>query len=228
MKLDKEKVVREFLPYIKRLANDLKSNLPKNVEVDDLVQEGLLALLQAIERYDPRFGASLKTYAYTRIKGAMLDYLRKIDWLPKNVRHDIKKLEEFIMTFMEKHDRLPTFKEMAEELGTDEETVIGIYSEFSKKQLLEIDKYIFDEENSFDIVVDESQNVKEKVHRDLLMEILSEAISTLNEKEQQILSLRHEHELSLKEIAEIYGVSESRISQILSVIYVKLKKKLSR
>ncbi|MFN6991405.1 MAG: FliA/WhiG family RNA polymerase sigma factor [Fervidobacterium sp.] len=228
MILDKDSVIKEYLPMVVKMARDLKVNLPHNVELDDLIQEGVVALLQAAERYDPRFGATFKTYVYKKIKGAMIEFLRKLDFLPKNVRQEIKRLDKELVDFYEKYKKFPTFEELAENMGLSVEEVKKIYDNLSLKQYLNIDQYLFDYDDNaygpFEIQSDE--NVKEKVWKSLLYDQLIEAINNLSEKEKTILSLRFEYELSLREIAEILQVTESRVSQILTTVLAKLRNSL--
>nr|WP_312057973.1 FliA/WhiG family RNA polymerase sigma factor [Fervidobacterium pennivorans] len=231
MILNKDAIVKEYLPLVTRLARDLKVNLPHNVEIDDLIQEGVVALLQAVDKYDPRHGATFKTYVYTRIKGAMIDYLRKLDYLPKNVRQDIKKLDNEIAEFYTKHQRLPTYEELAEILGMSVQEVEQIYNELLLKQYVNLDEYLFgvDEESSDPsnyYEIPSSEDVKEKAWKSILYEQLVESINKLDEKEKLILSLRFEHDLSLKEIAAVLCVTESRVSQIIGAILSKLRKML--
>lgn len=228
MILDKEKVVKEFLPLIAKLARDLKLTLPYNVELDDLIQEGVIALIQASEKYNPALGATFKTFAYNRIRGAMLDYLRKLDFLPKGVRQDIKRLEQEILRFYEQHSRFPTFEELASALGISVDEAKALYNELQMKQFLNLDQYFLDTFGSgtVEFQVQSSDDVRENVSKALLYERLKEAISKLEHREQIVLSLRFEHELSLKEIAEVFGITESRVSQILSTIFAKLRRML--
>lgn len=228
MMVDKDSIVKQYLPMVAKMARELKTNLPYNVEIDDLIQEGVIALLQAVDKYDPRYGATFKTFVYTRIKGAMLDYLRKLDYLPKNVRQDIKRLDKELVTFYEQNQRLPTFEELANILGIDVESVKDIYNELSLKQYLNLDQYLFDfDDNSYaPLEVRSDEDVKEKAWKSILYEQLIEAINKLSEKEKMLLSMRFEYDLSLKEIAEVFGVTESRISQLLSAVLGKLRKSL--
>ncbi|QTA37844.1 FliA/WhiG family RNA polymerase sigma factor [Thermosipho ferrireducens] len=220
--INKESVVKEFLPYVKKIALDLKKNLPHNVEVDDLVQEGLLALLQAVEKYDPRKGAKLRSYILTRVRGAMYDYLRSIDWMPKNLRHNIKLVEEAILS-LEKKGKEISFEKLAEETGLTKENVVRAYNEMVRKQFLRLDEYITEDLTTVDTIASDD-NPEENAFKELLKEKLKEAIKKLDKKEQMVLSLRFEYELSLKEIGKILEVTESRISQIISSAIAKLKK----
>lgn len=229
MIVNKDSIVKEYLPLVSKLAREIKSNLPHNVELDDLIQEGTIALLQAIDKYDPRHGATFKTYVYTRIKGAMIDYLRKLDYLPKNVRQDIKRLDNLIAEYYSKYQRLPTYDELSQVLGLSIEEVQEIYNELLLKQYVNLDEYLFgseDDERTYAFDVANSEDVREQVWKSLLYEQLIEAINKLDEKEQLILSLRFEHDLSLKEIAAVLGVTESRVSQIIGAIFSKLRKML--
>jgi RNA polymerase sigma factor for flagellar operon FliA len=138
-KMDKDQIVRNFLPKIKAIAINLLNTLPKSVDLDDLIQEGVIGLLQSYERYDPTQGATFYTYALTRIKGSMLDYLRKIDWLPKEIRHLIKKYEEFVY----KHqDENFTDEEIAKELEVELTDIQKIKYSINKSQILELDNYL--------------------------------------------------------------------------------------
>ena len=226
MIVDKDEIVKEYLPLVAKLAREIKSNLPNNIEVDDLIQEGVIALIQSVDRYDPRYGTTFKTYAYTGIKGSMIDYLRRLDYLPKNVRQDIKRLDKELFDFYEKNQRLPSYDELAEMMNLSVEEVKELYNDLILKQYLNLDQYIFDVDNDgfVEVQIESDDNVKEKAWKSILYERLKEAISKLNEKEQMVLSLRFEYDLSLKEIAKILDVTDSRVSQILSVIFVKLRK----
>jgi len=224
--LDKEKIVLEYLPKIKRIAHDLKYSLPPNVEVDDLIQEGVLALLSSLDRYDPKKGA-LTSFVMKRIKGAMLDYLRKIDWMPRNLRKSMKDVEDAMIELEAKGKEI-TDEAIAEIVGIDAESVRHIRNEMVRKQMLMLDSYLSGQDVDPLETIEEPQeeDPEKSAYKELLMEELKKAINKLENREKLILSLRYEHELSLKEIGTILGVSESRVSQVLSVILVKLRREL--
>ena len=224
MYIDKEKVVKEYLPIIKRIALDLKQGLPPSVEVDDLIQEGVLALLSSLERYNPKKG-SLQNYVMIRIKGAMLDYLRKLDWLPRNLRKHIKDVEE-AMVEIESEGLDITDEEISKRTGLDLKTVKSVKSEMVRKQVLMLDSYMFDTDETRLESIPSDSNVEEEIMKEELIEAVKEAINSLKDREKLVLSLRFERELSLKEIGEVLGVSESRVSQIISVSLAKIRKKL--
>lgn len=226
-KMDKDQIVRNFLPKIKAIAINLLNTLPKSVDLDDLIQEGVIGLLQSYERYDPTHGATFYTYALTRIKGSMLDYLRKIDWLPKEIRHLIKKYEDFVY----KHqDENFTDEEIAKELDVEFSDIQKIKYSINKSQILELDNYLLNIGEDF-IEAKERNNEDDpeiSAYKEIMENQLKEHIKTLKEKEQLVLSLYYEKELTFKEIGEVIGVSESRISQIHSSIIIKLKKKMNQ
>ncbi|MCD6450160.1 MAG: FliA/WhiG family RNA polymerase sigma factor [Thermotogaceae bacterium] len=223
---DKEKVVLEYLPKIKRIAYDLKYNLPPNVDVDDLIQEGVLALLSSLDRYNPKKG-SLSTFVVKRIRGAMLDYLRKIDWMPRNLRRNIKDVENAMIELETKGGEV-TDEAIAEIVGIDAESVRHIRNEMVRKQMLMLDSYLSGQDVEPIEVIEQPQeeDPEQSAYKELLMEELKKAINKLDDREKLVLSLRYEQELSLKEIGVVLGVSESRVSQVLSVILAKLKREL--
>lgn len=224
--VDEEQLVKELLPTVKRIASDLAQHLPKSVEVEDLVQEGVLALISAVRRYDPRRGVNLKTFLMKRIKGAMYDYLRSIDWMPRNLRKNIKEVEKAIYELESRLGRYPTVEEIGLYANLSNEEVVRAKNEMVRKQFLRLDEYLYDTYDSFSIDVEDHSEPLQTAYKEILLEQLTEAIKKLSEREQLVLSLRFEQELSLKEIGLILGVSESRVSQILTSALIKIKKHL--
>ena len=222
--VDKERIVEEYLPIIKRIASDLKRSLPPNVELDDLIQEGVLALLSSIERYDPRKG-SLKGFVLKRIKGAMLDYLRRMDWLPRNLRRHIKEVESAVVD-LEAEGISATDEIISKRTGLDLETVKAVRREMVRKQILMLDSYILDTDESILETIPSEEDPEKAAFRELLVEALKKAIEKLPEREKLVLSLRFERELSLKEIGLVLGVTESRVSQMISSALAKIRREL--
>jgi len=211
---DKESMIRSLLPFIKRTAEDLAQTLPPNVEVDDLIQEGIVAALSSLERYDPS-KASFTTFIMKRVKGAMYDYLRKIDWMPRNLRKNVKMIERAIY----ESEEFPSDEEIARKTGLELKEVVRARNEMMRKQLLMIDAME-------DEIVLKTEGPDENAYRELLVEEMKKAIEKLSDKEKLVLSLRFEKDLSLKEIAKVLGVSESRVSQIISKSLLKIKKEV--
>ncbi|OQY08540.1 MAG: RNA polymerase subunit sigma-28 [Marinitoga sp. 4572_148] len=221
---NKDDVVKNFLPKIKYIALNLLSTLPKNVELDDLIQEGIVGLLQSLEKYNPSKGVSFYSFAVKRIKGAMLDYLRKIDWLPKDLRHKIKKMEEIIAEHNIDDDL--SDEELAEMLEVSVKDVKRLKAELHRSQILSLDSFLLTN-NEINIESNIEENDPEILaYKDILKSELKKAILSLNKREQLILSLYYEKELTFKEIGKVLDISESRVSQIHSALISKLKKKL--
>ncbi|ABQ46054.1 RNA polymerase sigma-28 subunit FliA/WhiG [Thermotoga sp. TBGT1765] len=207
-------MIRSLLPFIKRTAEDLAQTLPPNVEVDDLIQEGIVAALSSLERYDPS-KASFTTFIMKRVKGAMYDYLRKIDWMPRNLRKNVKMIERAIY----ESEEFPSDEEIARKTGLELKEVVRARNEMMRKQLLMIDAME-------DEIVLKTEGPDENAYRELLVEEMKKAIEKLSDKEKLVLSLRFEKDLSLKEIAKVLDVSESRVSQIISKSLLKIKKEV--
>ncbi|ABV33183.1 MULTISPECIES: FliA/WhiG family RNA polymerase sigma factor [Pseudothermotoga] len=221
---NEEEIIKEMLPSVKRIAMDLLHTLPKNVEVDDLIQEGVLALLSAIRRYDPKKGVSMYSFVVKRIKGAMYDYLRKIDWMPRNLRKNVKEVEKAIHELENHLNKHPSIEEIALHTGLSTNEVKRALDETVRKQLLRLDEFIYEGLDSFSDIIKADDEPSENAFREIILEKVAEAIRTLSKREQLVLSLRFEQDLSLKEIGTVIGVSESRVSQILSSSLIKIKR----
>jgi len=183
-----------------------------------------LALLSSLERYDPKRGA-LSSFVMKRIKGAMLDYLRRLDWLPRNLRKHMKEVEN-AMIELESEGKEITDEAIADLTDLDVESVRMIRNEMVRKQLLMPDSYLLDTEETILSTMESEEDPAKEAYKEMLMKHLKVAINKLGDRERLVLSLRFEHELSLKEIGAVLGVSESRVSQILSVALAKLKREL--
>ena len=225
----RDEVVVEFAPLVKMIAVRLAARLPANMQVDDLVQAGMIGLLDAIEKYDPGREAQFRTYAEFRIRGAMLDDLRAGDWVPRSVRDNADKLERAQQALRAEWGRQPTEAELAERM----EMSLDKYHELLNKArvipLLNLEdlrgKYLEDGQGKIlDVLEDpgvadplSSLSLKD------LKERLQLAIIDLPEKEQLVLSLYYDDELNLKEIGEVLGITESRVSQIRTQAIVRLR-----
>jgi RNA polymerase sigma factor for flagellar operon FliA len=230
-----DELVRYFLPRIKAIAISLKSSLPENVEVDDLIQEGLIGLLNVRERYDDSKGAAFFTFAMKRVRGAMYDYLRKIDWIPRNTRHLMKKVENGIIELQNIDGQYPDEEKLMSHLNLTRKEVTLALKEMSRRQLLNLDGFLADSgskgdsdsEDFTEVFSSDAKSPEEVYYKEELEEQLKVEISQLKERENMILSLYYVEELNFKEIAMILGVTESRISQIHRSIMIKLKSKMN-
>ncbi|HQO13283.1 MAG TPA: sigma-70 family RNA polymerase sigma factor, partial [Petrotogaceae bacterium] len=178
------------------------------------------------DRYDPSMGANFYTYGMNRIRGAMLDYLRRIDWLPKELRHLIKGYENFMADNPDKHF---TDEEIMDYLKISHDDFQKLKFSVRKSQILELDAYLTDksyEEGMERAIADDADDPEVNAYKEILNEKLKEAVEELSEKDQLILSLYYEKGLTFREIGEVIGVSESRISQIHTAIIARLKRSL--
>ncbi len=217
--------MKEFTPLIRKLAYDLAKSLPPSVEVDDLVQEGVVGLLGAIERFDPSRHVKLSTYVVTRIKGAMLDYLRSIDWMPRTLRKKLKAVERARMKFIREEPNVATTK-IAEELDINVKEVEIIEREILRNQILSLDKYLLSNEEMSDLIPSKDRTPAELYEDEEIILKLKEAVDSLTDREKLLLSLYYDENLTFKEIAQVLSISESRVCQIHSIALSKIRDKL--
>ena len=211
-------LVNQHLPLVKRLAGQLAVKLPSHIEIEDLIQVGLIGLLKAVEDYQSDSGAVFSTYATIRIRGAMLDELRGRDWLPRSVQRDLGRVAAAIEKVEQRVGRPASEKEIADELDMNLEDYRVLAGELACARISQLDETELppgDEEPA--------EQVAEETRR----AALAEAITTLPEKEGLMLSLYYSEGLNLKEIGLVMGVSESRVSQIHGQAVARLKSKLS-
>lgn len=205
------------LPLVKQIALRLAAKLPASVELDDLMQAGLIGLLQARDQYDPGRGASFATYAGIRIKGAMLDELRGSDWLPRSVQSNLRKVAEAVNSASLRHGRAATDAEIAAELSLSLMEYHSLAGELACARMTQLDE----QAEALPAAVDHDPlaQLAEAGFR----ESLQQAVRALPEKEQLMMSLYYSDGLNLKEIGLILGVSESRISQLHGQAIARLK-----
>ncbi|MGB9767038.1 MAG: sigma-70 family RNA polymerase sigma factor [Sulfurihydrogenibium sp.] len=226
---NKNEIIKEFLPKIRYIVKSLKhENLPAIVEEEDLVQVGVLGLYDALEKYDPSKGIKLSTYAEIRIRGYIIDHLRQLDFVPRSVRSKVKNLENKITELETKLGRQAKTEEIAEYLGMDLEEYMKYAEAASNKVFVSLDADISKEDDEslhlWEIISSNDDTPDKIVEEKQLKEILSEIISKhLDERERLLISLYYYEELNMKEIAEIMGITESRVSQLHTKIMLKLK-----
>lgn len=225
----KQTIMDEHIQLIKKLAHQMKAKLPANIEVDDLVQAGMIGLLDAMNRYQDTQQAQFETYAVLRIKGAMLDELRSMDWLPRSVRQNMRKIETAINEMQQTVGRNPTEQEIANKLDLPLNEYQKLLSDSSGHQLLYFEDFHDDEED--DHFLDRFNSDSEDDPLKELMNsgfrtALAEAIESLPERENLVMGLYYEQELNLKEIGAVLEISESRVSQIHSQAIARIRSKL--
>lgn len=220
----REELIVHYVYLVKFVAGRLFSSYGSHVEFDDLASYGIFGLIDAIDKFDYSRGVKFETYAQLRIRGAIIDYLREIDWLPRSVRQKAKELERAYTELENELGRSVSDQEISDKLGvTIEEfhkkiSTVSTYALVSLDDLLDQKREIADDEG--DLAAPEHMEGEE------LKEALIENISTLPEKEKRIIELYYFEELTYKEIGKILGVSESRVSQLHTKSIIRLKAKL--
>jgi RNA polymerase sigma factor for flagellar operon FliA len=222
---DRDELVQRFAPLVKRVAYHLLARLPANVQFEDLVQNGMLGLLDAIDRYESGLGAQFETYATQRIRGAMLDGLRANDWLPRSMRRELRRIEKAINQLEHAQGRAPSEQELADALGMPLTEYQKILQEARGHQIVYYEDFSGEGDGDFlehhftDQVADPAGIFENKDIREHLVR----AIARLPEREQLMMSLYYEQELNLREIGEVMGVTESRVCQLHSQAIVRLR-----
>ena len=227
----RDQLITEYLPYVKRIVHRLAVHLPATVDVDDLMNVGVIGLIQAVDRYDPRRDNKFMTYAIFRIKGAVLSELRARDFLSRSNRRKIRELENAFMRLEQKLGREADDQEVAQELGVDVEQVYRTkqMSSISFISLEELGVSSRDEkEKLLSYLVDNDDDALSLTKLKELKEALAQAIKQLPEKERLVISLYYIDELTMKETGKVLGITESRVSQIHSQAVLHLRAKLRK
>lgn len=231
----REKLILKYAGLVKIVAGRMAMYLGYNVEYDDLVGYGVFGLIESIDRYDPDKNVKFETYASLRIRGAILDQIRKMDWIPRSVRHRQKQYDAAVRDLTERLGRKPDNDEIAGELGISTDELKSLESETMMTGIISLDDYLEqgsevknDEDDSRhkDLGISSYDSPESNVEREELKKEIAAAIETLTEKERTVISLYYYDEMNLKEISQIMSVSESRVSQLHSKALVKLKKQL--
>ena len=226
--IDKDQLVQRFAPLVKRIAYHLMVKLPSSVQIDDLVQNGMLGLLDALGKFEAGMGAQFETYAAQRIRGAMLDGLRENDWLPRSLRRDFRRIEEAIAQLEQAHGRVPSEKELANALGMSLGDYQKMLQDARGHQLISFEDMI--EEGDEDYLerhlVDDAGDPARIFEDASLRQLLVQAIEALPEREKMMMALYYEQDLNLREIGEVMGVTESRVCQLHSQAVARLRTRL--
>jgi RNA polymerase sigma factor for flagellar operon FliA len=226
--IDKKQSLAEFAPLVKRIANHMVAKLPPSVDVDDMIQVGMIGLMDALSRYEEAAGAQFETYAAQRIRGAMLDELRQMDWLPRGARKSMRQIDAAVHALQQRSGRAPTEAEIAGELKVPVADYQQMLLEARGTQLIHYEDFMeegdddFLERNCADSGADPLANLLD----DNLREVLIGAIANLPEREKTLMGLYYEQELNFKEIGAVLGVSESRVCQIHNQAVARLRVKL--
>jgi RNA polymerase sigma factor FliA len=223
---EREDKVLQYAPLIHFIANRLAMKLPASVSREELLSAGVVGLLDAFEKFDAGLGARFKTYAEHRIRGAMLDELRKMDWFPRSVRKDIQRVEDAILALEKKLGREPADLEIAGELGIGLDEYFKIIQRGEWGGLLNIDDLSLKGEVSACSEGLKTASPLDRLTAKEIKTVVAGAIKGLSDMEQKVISLYYYDEMTLKEIAAIFDLTESRISQIHSKAILRLRLKL--
>ncbi len=227
--LDVNSMLKQYSPLVRRLAHQMIAKLPANVEVDDLIQVGMIGLTDALSRYDAAQGVQFETFATQRIRGAMLDELRGNDYLSRGTRKHQREIEAALHRLQQRLGRAPAESEIAKEMGL----ALAEYQELLGKvrgtQLVYLEDMSGDEGDADFLdrhVADEEADPLAQLRDQRMRQALVDAIKTLPEREQYVMSMYYEHDMNLKEIAAVLKVTESRVCQLHSQSIARLRVKL--
>lgn len=221
--------VEQYAYLVRRIALHMIARLPASVQLDDLLQAGMLGLLEAAQKFDGGKGASFETYAGIRIRGAIVDEMRRGDWVPRSVHRNARRITEAMKQLEGRLGREAKDTEIAEEMDVSLDEYHTMANDSLSGRLFSLDEMLHEDEiNTTQISVSEMlHGPAEVAQRQALKKALAQAIDDLPEREKMVLSLYYEEELNLKEIGLVLGVSESRVSQIHTQVALKLKKKMT-
>lgn len=224
---EKEELIRQYLPLVKKVVHRLSGRLPKDVDIREMLNSGIIGLVDALEKYDPKHETNFSTYAQFRIRGAILDSFRSQDWLPRSLRFKSHKLELAYQRIEQKLGRPATDEEVSRELNMPVEELQKLLSEVGSIVMLSFEELGFGHgEERFqaeDVVASKGQDPLGRLLSTEKVSLIARALDRLPEKERLVISLYFYEELNLKEIGEILGVTESRASQIRSRALIRLK-----
>ena len=215
----RNRLVLQYSPLVKYVAGRLRTRLPESVEYADLVSDGIIGLMEAIERFDPGRGLSFQTFAVPRIRGAMVDALRALDWVPRSVRDKVRQVEEAQRTLETRLGRLPEDPEIAAELGISVRALREIYARVAVTGVATME----DLELADDLSAAAAEEIEDEQAKAALLGVVGE----LPERDQVIIALYYFEGFTLAEIGRVLGVTESRVSQLHSRATMMLRTKLS-
>jgi len=225
----RDRLILHYSPLVKYVAGRVAAGLPQNVEQADLVSYGIFGLIDAIEKFDPERGFKFETYAISRIKGAILDGLRSIDWVPRSVRARGRDVERAFSKLEAKLHRSPTEPELAEELGYSENQLHQVLGQLSLTGMAALDEMLGDRGDSTtlaDTIPDQADGPMDMLEQRELRSQLKSAIDRMPEREKVVLSLYYFESFTLAQIGEVLGVTESRVSQIHTKSVLQLRSRL--
>ncbi len=236
---DRDQEIRDYFvikyaPLVKYVAGKVSMGMPQNIEFDDLVSYGIFGLIDAINKFDPARGIKFKTYAMTRIRGAIFDELRSIDWIPRSIRQKAKQIEQVISELENKLGRTVEDEEIAKELGISNEEFQTLLNKLSGTSMLSLNDIWYLGDDNDELSIMETLEAPENMNPDILIEkqeirdYIIDAIKKLPDKEKKVIVLYYYEDLTLKEIGEVLEVTESRVSQLHTKAIMRLRGRLGR
>ncbi len=227
-RVDSHDQVRQYLPLVRRIAQQLIARLPANVELDDMVQAGVMGLIDAVSRFEESQGVAFEAFATSRIRGAMLDELRAGDWLPRSARKSQRAIEGAVQRLEGRLKRAPTESEIARELGISINDYQRMLNDARGAQLVHLDDLGPDGDEDYleRHIADEGGNPQALLQDKRFRVALAAAIDDLPEREKLVMSLYYEQDMNLKEIGAVLGVTESRVCQLHSQAVARLRARL--
>jgi len=230
----RDRLILTYAPLVKYVAGRLGSGLPAHVDEGDLASYGLLGLIAAIDRYDPGRDVKFETYAIARIRGSILDELRSLDWVPRSVRSRAREIERAIAELERKLGRAPSDEEIAKKLSMSGEELEESLTDISRSSIAALDELWTvsgsggDQIALIDTIEDETEpDPQAALSQTEVKEAIAEAIARLPEREKLVVTLYYYEDLTLREIGEVLGVTESRVSQLHTKAVLRLKSRLS-
>lgn len=229
----RESFIKQYAPLVKYVAGKVAANMPQSVEFDDLVGFGVFGLIDAIDKFDPDKNVKFKTYAVTRIRGAIFDELRSIDWVPRSVRQKSREIEEAIVNIEAKLGRPATDSEIAGAMGVSEDDFAKTMMKISSTSILSLNDVWYSADDSDKISIGDSiespvsLNPDAVIEREEIKRVIIQAIQELPDKEKKVLVLYYYEDLTLKEIGKVLDVTESRVSQLHTKAILRLRAKLT-
>ncbi len=229
----RDKFIRQYMPLVKYVAGKVSVGMPGSVDFDDLVGFGQFGLLDAINKYDPDKNVKFKTYAVTRIRGAIFDEMRQLDWVPRSVRQKSREIEDTITELESRLGRTASDNEIAKEMNMSEEEFQQTVMKVSGTSVLSLNDVWYSGDDSDHMSIGDSiesptsMNPDVQVEREEIRKVIIQAINELPEKEKMVIVLYYHEDLTFKEIGQVLDVSESRISQLHTKANLRLRAKLT-
>ncbi|MBP5158084.1 MAG: RNA polymerase sigma factor WhiG [Treponema sp.] len=229
----RDQFIRQYMPLVKYVAGKVSTGMPESVEFDDLVGYGQFGLLDAISKYDPDKNVKFKTYAVTRIRGAIFDELRELDWVPRSVRQKSREIEDTITELEAKLGRTASDAEIAKAMGMTESEYESVVMKVSGTNILSLNDVWYSNDDSDNMSIGDNIEAPNSMNPDVIVErkeikrVIIQAINELPQNEKMVIILYYHEDLTFKEIGQVLNVSESRISQLHSKANLRLRAKLT-